>query len=175
MTVGGYTGVDTPFGPVYVAWTGDGVACLGFQETEADFLARARAHIGTTVARDDEGGRPFADAVRAWFAGRDYGGPVDLRRLTPFQQAVLTATRRIPRGQVATYGAVAAAVGRPTACRAVGGALRANPVPLFIPCHRVVTGQGSVGRYSSGGPTWKERLLRLEGVPVERLRAVVGA
>ncbi|MFQ5578349.1 MAG: methylated-DNA--[protein]-cysteine S-methyltransferase [Anaerolineae bacterium] len=87
----------------------------------------------------------------------------DLRTLTPFQQLVLTAIRVIPYGQVWTYKQVAAAIGRPGAARAVGNALGKNPVPLMIPCHRVIASSGKLGGYSGpGGVATKQRLLTLE-------------
>lgn len=79
---------------------------------------------------------------------------------TEFQQAVWKALRKIPRGQTRTYGEIAAAIGRPNAVRAVGTACGANPLPLFIPCHRVVA-QNGLGGFGSGLP-WKEMLLKLE-------------
>ena len=98
--------------------------------------------------------------------GQRYAGPVGLVRETPFQQAVLVATRAIPRGETRTYGEMAAAVGRPRAARAVGSALAANPLPLLIPCHRVVGAGRRLGFYSDGGPDMKRRLLACEGVDV---------
>lgn len=76
---------------------------------------------------------------------------------TPFQQAVWEQLRRIPYGTTATYGQIAARVGRPGAARAVGGACGANPVPLVIPCHRAVGADGSLGGFTSG--VWRKRLL----------------
>jgi len=80
---------------------------------------------------------------------------------TDFQKAVWNALKKIPRGQTRTYGEIAAAIGRPGAVRAVGTACGANPVPLFIPCHRVVAKNG-LGGFGSGLP-WKKLLLELEG------------
>ncbi|NYT02440.1 MAG: MGMT family protein [Methanosarcinales archaeon] len=95
------------------------------------------------------------------------GGPCpdlepDLSALTPFQREVLNAVREIPRGSTLTYGQVASLVGRPGAGRAVGGALAANPHPILIPCHRVVSSKGPGG--FGYGPALKEKLLSLEGV-----------
>ena len=88
---------------------------------------------------------------------------MDLSFVSPFEQAVLAACRAIPRGEVRTYADLAAAVGRPGAARAVGNAMRRNPVPLLVPCHRVVRRDGTIGQYSMGGPEMKRRLLQLEG------------
>lgn len=110
-------------------------------------------------------GGPWADALNAYFSG---GGdtllravPVDLTALSPFAQDVLIRTRRIPYGTVQTYRQIAVAAGRPRGARAAGQALGRNPVPVFIPCHRVVAEQG-LGGFSSGVAR-KADLLRREG------------
>ncbi|MFQ5945626.1 MAG: methylated-DNA--[protein]-cysteine S-methyltransferase, partial [Anaerolineae bacterium] len=82
--------------------------------------------------------------------------------VTPFQAQVLRATLSVPHGRVASYGEIARRAGNPGASRAVGGALSRNPIPIVIPCHRVIASDGSLGGYSSGTHI-KERLLRLEG------------
>ncbi|NOU35288.1 MAG: MGMT family protein [Kiritimatiellaceae bacterium] len=87
--------------------------------------------------------------------------PVKIPEGTEFQQAVWREMKKIPRGQTRTYGEIAAAVGRPKAVRAVGTACGANPLPVFIPCHRVVAKNG-LGGFGSGLP-WKVLLLRMEG------------
>lgn len=90
-----------------------------------------------------------------------FRAPLDLSLGTAFQQAVWRAAQDIPPGEVRTYGWVAGHIGRPKASRAVGQALKANPIPILVPCHRVVSGSG-IGGFS-GGLDWKRRLLRLEG------------
>lgn len=106
-----------------------------------------------------------AAALAAYFAG-DLGAvdalPVDLRGLSPFSQAVLTALREVPAGALTSYGRLALAAGRPGAARAVGRALGANPVAIVVPCHRVVAGDGSLGGFSCGLDL-KRRLLAHEG------------
>lgn len=102
--------------------------------------------------------------LRDYFFGRAVEPalwPVDLKGLPPFNLAVYDEVRRIPRGETATYGEIAALVGSPHAARAVGNALAHNPIPLFVPCHRV-RGVGGPGGWS--GPVgWKARLMGLEG------------
>ena len=93
--------------------------------------------------------------------------------MTPFRQAVLAACSRIPRGRVATYAALAAAIGNPGAARAVGNALNGNPCAPRVPCHRVVKSDGSVGGYA-GGARRKIALLRAEGVAVRSGRTAAG-
>jgi O-6-methylguanine DNA methyltransferase len=90
---------------------------------------------------------------------------VDLSGITPFQRRVLEETRKVPRGQVSTYAEIARRIGNPKAVRAVGQALRRNPVPIVVPCHRVISSDGSLGGY--GGEMSSKRkvqLLKLEGV-----------
>lgn len=89
--------------------------------------------------------------------------PLDLTAGTVFQQAVWNALRRIPAGHTLSYGEVAKAIGRPKAVRAVGGACGANPIPVLIPCHRVLAAGGKIGGFS-GGMNWKRKLLARENV-----------
>ena len=108
-------------------------------------------------------------AIERAASGKPHGPlpPLDLHG-SEFQQLVWAALRQIPAGQVRTYGAIASAIGRPRATRAVGNACGANPIPLLIPCHRVVAGHGLGG--FSGPPEWKTRLLDREGVTLPLTR-----
>jgi O-6-methylguanine DNA methyltransferase len=99
----------------------------------------------------------------------------DLRGLTPFEQSVLRKTLQIPRGEVRPYGWVAREIGRPAAVRAVGTALANNPIPYFIPCHRVVRTDGKIGNYGGGGPEAKRAILTLEGVRLKKLEEMARA
>ena len=104
--------------------------------------------------------------LRQYFAGdrSSFNLPVDISQLTSFQRSVLDVACRIAPGQVWTYHRVAAELGRPRSSRPVGGALARNPIPIVIPCHRVVASDGSLGGYSGGsGLKAKRWLLRLEG------------
>jgi methylated-DNA-[protein]-cysteine S-methyltransferase len=105
--------------------------------------------------------------IQAYFAGErvNFKAKLDLSRLTPFQRTVLRACRRIPYGRTASYADLARAAGRPAAARAVGGVMARNPVPLLIPCHRVVRRDGALGGFSSPqGINQKRRMLALEGL-----------
>ena len=107
----------------------------------------------------------FCRDVSAYFAGEPVGFSVevDLGDLSPFRQSVLEACRQIPYGKTASYGDVARAAGAPGAARAVGGTMANNPLPLVIPCHRVLCSDGSIGGFSSpDGVKQKMRLLLLE-------------
>ena len=88
----------------------------------------------------------------------------DLRSVTEFERAVLLKALEIPQGEIRTYGWIAAQIGHPLAVRAVGSALRKNPVPVLIPCHRVVRSDGHVGEYALGGSEAKRRILAAEGI-----------
>ncbi len=94
--------------------------------------------------------------------------PIDLSTVSAFQLKVLNALRRVPRGAVRTYAWLAKKAGRPGAARAVGNTMARNPVPILIPCHRVVPASGGVGNYGLGAAL-KRELLRREGVAVEQL------
>src|SRR5438270_63301 len=100
----------------------------------------------------------------------DLGTRFDLRSVTEFERAVLLKAREIPRGEVRTYAWIAAQIGHPSAVRAVGSALRKNPVPVLIPCHRVVRSDGHIGGYALGGNAAKVRILAAEGLQQEEIQ-----
>jgi methylated-DNA-[protein]-cysteine S-methyltransferase len=111
-----------------------------------------------------DGGHPLVARLQAYFAGavvsfEDVAIEVDG---TPFQQALADALRAVPRGDVVTYGELAALAGRPGAARAAGTFCARNALPIFVPCHRVVAADG-LGSYGSSGVEYKRRLLALEG------------
>ena len=91
--------------------------------------------------------------------------PLDLSAGTDFQKSVWNAMRKIRTGKTQSYGEIAAAIGKPSATRAVGGACGANPIPLLIPCHRVLAAHGKIGGFS-GGLSWKKLLLQREGITI---------
>jgi methylated-DNA-[protein]-cysteine S-methyltransferase len=156
--------VASPLGPLYIAARDGRLCSVDFGVGEADFLAGLDPLARTE--RNTEALALFAEQLRAYFSDArfQFELPLDLERLTPFQQNVLTTIRRIPVGAVWTYGQVARAIGKPKASRAVGQALGRNPVPIVIPCHRVIAGDGSLGGYSGGGGLASKRLLlQMEG------------
>jgi methylated-DNA-[protein]-cysteine S-methyltransferase len=108
--------------------------------------------------------REFLEGRRTFFTV-----PVDLSGLGAFQRRVLSSASRVPFGEVVSYAALAASVGRPRAARAVGNALAANPVPIIVPCHRIVRSDGTWGHYGLG-PALKTRLLGFERAKVGRSR-----
>ena len=114
--------------------------------------------------------RRIRAAAELVLAGRKRGSEIAfLGELTPFQQSVLRATSRIPRGAIRPYNWVAREAGNPGAVRATGTTLGHNPVPFIVPCHRVVRSDYSLGQYSAGGPEVKERVLFMEGLTPHQL------
>lgn len=108
-------------------------------------------------------------ALKSVLAGKDAGElpPLDLSAGTDFQRAVWSAMRTIRSGQTLSYGEIARAIGKPKAVRAVGGACGANPIPVLVPCHRVLAANRKIGGFS-GGLDWKRQLLEREGVKLDR-------
>jgi methylated-DNA-[protein]-cysteine S-methyltransferase len=159
--------VDTPRGALRCAATEKGLALVALPGSDwKGQLARLAKVHGTPA--DDEG-HPAAKELRAYVAGerRRFTVPVDLELATPFAREVLTQLHRLPAGRLTTYGELAKAVGRPKGARAVGGAVGSNPVPVVVPCHRVVASNGLGG--FGGGLPMKRWLLRLEGVDPDAL------
>jgi methylated-DNA-[protein]-cysteine S-methyltransferase len=159
-----YDLTDSPIGPLLVAATERGLCEIAFDPDPEEEVERlARLH-GVRVLRSP---RPVDEARREldeYFEGRrqDFDLPVDLEALPAFQRSVLVELQRVPYGQVDTYGSLAARIGKPKAARAVGGALNRNPVPIVVPCHRIVGSTGNLTGYA-GGLERKRLLLSLEG------------
>jgi methylated-DNA-[protein]-cysteine S-methyltransferase len=125
-------------------------------------------HPRTRPVAQSHGPHPVAERLRAWFAGSgdDFlDVELELDGCTPFQLAALDALRHVPRGEVVTYGELAALAGRPGAARAIGTLCATNRFAVIVPCHRVVSASG-IGGYGSLGEGYKRRLLRLDGVAV---------
>jgi O-6-methylguanine DNA methyltransferase len=162
-----YARFETVLGDVYVAWNRLGVSAaarfVSAEEFEDWFGTEVGRPLMSAVAPPD-----LAEKIQDELNGKKRMR-FDLRGLTPFEQAVLRKTREIPRGEVRPYGWVAREIGRPAAVRAVGTALANNPIPYFIPCHRVVRTDGHIGNYGGGGPKAKKAILTLEGVRVKKL------
>ena len=171
-----YAETDSPLGPVFVAWNGLGVSWVGTAGDAAAFEATATAHSGRPIARAEALPARLATAIRRRLAGdRRATIALDLRGSTSFEVAVWRKALEIPRGEVRPYGWIAAEIGRPKAVRAVGSALAHNPIPLVVPCHRVVRSDGTIGQYSLGGPDNKRRILAAEGLDTAWLEAEAAA
>jgi methylated-DNA-[protein]-cysteine S-methyltransferase len=155
---------DTPIGDLLVGVTDHGVCRIHFDaDPEAQLESLGRL-FGPRVLRSS---KPV-DRVRAqldeYFAGKRHGFEIDwdVRRLPPYNQRVLAELARVEYGSTVTYGELAARSGNPRAARAVGTIMNRNPIPIVLPCHRVVGANGKLVGYA-GGLERKEQLLRLEG------------
>lgn len=163
----GYRSVDSPAGPLLLAATIAGVVKVAFLRTatggEDAVLAELAGQISPRVLRLPARVDGLAAQLDDWFAGRrrDFDVSLDLQLARGFRRDVLDELRLVPYGITTTYGALAAAAGRPKAVRATGSACATNPLPLVIPCHRVLRSDGTVGGYA-GGPQVKAALLAME-------------
>ena len=161
-----YTTLETPVGDLLVAATRRGVVRISYLDwfdrdaTLATLAERVSPRVIESPARLDGLRRELDE----YFEGRrrEFEVPLDRALLGPFARKVLGRTAKIPYGQVSTYSEVAAAAGSPRASRAAGNALARNPIPIVIPCHRVLRSGGGMGGYA-GGLDRKARLLALEG------------
>lgn len=158
--------IETSWGPFLAAATDRGLVGTTLPHNPKGSLADHAAKLwpGGKAKRNLITG--LSRTIRDFFQGRpvSFDFPLDLSGMTDFQHAVLQATQRIPYGQTATYADLARAAGRPGASRAVGGVMAGNPLPLIVPCHRVVRSDGGLGGFSAPqGVALKERLLELEG------------
>jgi methylated-DNA-[protein]-cysteine S-methyltransferase len=163
--------VDGPLGPLYVAFTDRGISSV----CPVDWVGGADGFVEFFRSRF---GRPVRPAVRppaglaaAMRSGRGTGLQYDLRAVGEFDRAVLAKTLEIPRGEVRPYAWIAREIGHPRAIRAAGSALGRNPVPILIPCHRVVRSDGATGNYGFG-PERKVELLRREKVDLDEAVAL---
>lgn len=160
-----YGTVDSPIGPLLVATTAKGVVRIGFHvEAEDLVLAELARRVSPRILKAPANVAVVARELDEYFAGRrrKFNLPVDWSLVGPFARKVLRATAAIPFGKVSTYREVARKAGNPAASRAAGNALGSNPIPVVVPCHRVLRTSGGLGGYA-GGLEVKETLLRLEG------------
>ncbi|MER6461828.1 methylated-DNA--[protein]-cysteine S-methyltransferase [Streptomyces sp. NPDC001288] len=171
-----WTVVGTDIGPLLLAATRDGLVTVVFHATEAvreRALERLAARLGAEPV-EDATAPVLAEAVcqlRAYFAGdrHDFELPLDWSLISGFNRQVLRELAAgVPYGSVVGYGDLAGRVGQPGGAQAVGAAMGANPLPLVVPCHRVVESDGGIGGFGGGLET-KRKLLALEGVLPEPL------
>ncbi|MBI2861286.1 MAG: methylated-DNA--[protein]-cysteine S-methyltransferase [Chloroflexi bacterium] len=163
--------VHTHLGSIAVALSPQGLVRLILADDEREAAMQLQLAFPEAKPGADLG--TLAQKLRAYADGQQvtFDEPVDLHNGTSFQRSVWQATRDISYGIVFTYQELATRLGVPRSARAVGQALGANPVPIIIPCHRIVGHDGGLVGYG-GGLGWKEKLLRLEGFVVERQRIV---
>ena len=156
---------STPLGPIWVAVSDRGLVAVEVnpdQEKITQHLIRAGYH---QIVRDQTKTAAALQEISEYLHGEreTFELPIDWSVLTPFQVRALRATFEIPYGQVSTYGEIARRVGKPRAARAVGRAEATNPMPLVIPCHRVIGADGGLHGYGAGeGLATKAWLLELE-------------
>jgi methylated-DNA-[protein]-cysteine S-methyltransferase len=157
-----YDVADSPVGELLLAASDRGVCCISFTPDETvEALARSR---GARVLRVPRRLTAVRRELDEYFDGKRqaFDVAVDIDALPCFQKRVLAELTLVPYGEVTTYGGLAGRIGEPRAARAVGGALNRNPVPIILPCHRVVGASGSLTGYA-GGLDRKRTLLTLEG------------
>jgi len=171
-----YWKLESPVGPVFIAHSKAGISMVTRAKSAADFERDFRRRFGREVRAE----KSVAPAeVRALVRNLKGEGRrdlrFDLRGLSEFERAVLMKALEIPSGEVRPYSWIAREIGRPGAVRATGSALAKNPVPLLIPCHRVVRSDGHIGNYSLGGPRNKRALLEIEGAQPETLEKLAAS
>jgi len=152
---GGAVTITTKLGPLRLTITERGLASVKFCRVGDSSASRLKSKCDLP--------NDLVAQLQSYASGRPerFTVPLDLRAGTAFQQAVWLTLRKIPRGETRSYAWVARKIGKPKAARAVGTACGANPVPIIVPCHRVVASDGSLGGFGGGLPL-KRRLLALE-------------
>ncbi len=158
-----YDIVDSPLGPLFVATTQAGLCRVAYDATAEQEEERLARHFGLRVLRSPGALDGTRRELDEYFGGerRSFDLPLDLRLVGEFSRAVLEQLRLVPYGEVTTYGALAARSGKPQAARAVGTIMNRNPIPIVLPCHRVVGSTGKLVGYG-GGLHRKQHLLELE-------------
>ena len=159
-----YDTVDSPVGKLWIALGPKGVAGIHFGEEPSDGELRRLIRLyGPGIVPDRRATAPLARELDQYFEGKrhDFDLDVDLAGLSPFHVRVLRALRRIPYGALSTYQRIARQAGNAKAPRAAGRAVGSNPIPIVVPCHRVIASDGTLGGYG-GGLDAKRRLLALE-------------
>jgi methylated-DNA-[protein]-cysteine S-methyltransferase len=166
-----YAPVDSPFGTLHAAVTKRGLVRVAFPEESLDtFLERLSRRISPRVVQAPASLDAFKRELEEYFAGRrrEFDLALDWSLIGPFARKVLHATYEIPYGGYLSYAEVATEAGSPRGSRAAGNALGSNPIPIVIPCHRVLRTGGALGGYG-GGLDRKRYLLGLEGTVTPRL------
>jgi methylated-DNA-[protein]-cysteine S-methyltransferase len=176
-----FTTYPAPWGLLHLAATGEGIVALALGSDTADFVDRLAARLHRRVVPAEDGAVPESwrdrlaaatDQLGEYLTGRRtrFEVAVDWTGVSDWDRRVLAGAARIGFGETVSYGELARRIGKPGAARAVGGAMSRNPVPLIVPCHRVIAGDGSLGGYGGSGPVEraaalgiKRRLLRAEG------------
>lgn len=166
-----YASIETPLGPARIVFGRAGIRLLWVGDDADAFERACVARFGKPIRPAFEVPPRLARQIEKWREGERPDLEYDLSELSAFEQAVLRKTGEIPRGEVRPYAWIAREIGRPKAVRAVGTALGNNPIPLLIPCHRVVRSDGDVGHYGLGDAA-KRVVLTAEGVDLERIETL---
>ena len=147
-----YSAVDSPIGDLTALVTARGLLALAFETDDLDqIMESVVAKVSPRIVRAPSAIGPVRSWLDSYFEGHPQPMPgLDRSLITPFQERVLSATAAIPMGEVRTYGQVASLAGNPKAARATGRALGANPIPVVLPCHRVIAADGSLHGYAGG-------------------------
>ena len=169
-----YVSVETPLGPVFVSFNNRGISAVLLAPDATSFESAFRARFGRSVYPVAEPPAQIRRAIDDVLQGRARDAEFDLRGLSEFERAVLRKALEIPRGEVRPYAWIAREIGRPRAVRAVGTALKRNPIPWLIPCHRVVRSDGKIGEYAFGSER-KRALLASEGADPAEIESLASA
>jgi len=157
-----FTSYNSPIGKILVASTKKGLCKVDLFVSEKRFSDAVSSRFHTEVTRDDGAMQKVIEGLERYFEGKPIPSDIALDlRGTPFQNKVWSELLKIPHGETRSYKQIAVAIRMPTASRAVGQAVASNPVPIFVPCHRVLRSDGSLGGFGYGVEI-KKRLLRLE-------------
>jgi methylated-DNA-[protein]-cysteine S-methyltransferase len=156
---------ESPVGEIWVAVSSQGVVALDFPASRETISDRLRRFGFTEVLYDPEKVEPVLAQIKEYLHGErhNFDLQIDWSVMTPFQSQALKATKAIPYGETVSYNEIARRIGRPRAARAVGRAQATNPLPLIIPCHRVLGSDGGLHGYGAGdGLSTKAWLLQME-------------
>lgn len=163
-----FTSYMSPLGKILVASSERGVCRIAFSTDEDKFVHDVSSKFHSDVVRDDAGLHSVIELLASYFGGKPVKTSITLDLMgTAFQRRVWSEVSKIPYGKTRTYKEIAYAIKRPKAWRAVGNAVGSNPVPLIIPCHRVVRSDCSLGGYGYG-TSLKRKLLEMERIQAEQ-------
>lgn len=171
-----YFELNSAVGPVFVAYNRAGISAVMREASREAFERAFLARTGRRAYRAIPPPARLVHAVQRLVTGE--GRPklrFDLSHISEFERAVLRKALEVPRGEVRSYAWVAGEIGKPRAVRAVGSALARNPIPLLIPCHRIVRSDGNIGNYGLGGSAIKRAVLAAEGLEPDRLELLARA
>mgnify|MGYP003444436049 CR=1 FL=1 len=159
-----YTSFNSPIGKIHLALTEKGLCEIGIGESKKKFISSLQKTYNIKPVKDDAAFKDLVKLLKRYLNGEKLriDIPFDLKG-TSFEKKVWKALLKIPYGKTKSYGEIAKEIGLPNGARAVGNACGKNPIPIIIPCHRVIAGNGGLGGYT-GGIGIKKRLLRIEGV-----------